>query len=78
MPFRGISHALVLAYHSKADLAIPQLKPDNQQPRVVAWQLQTERPHLRKLLKLTLAPNDEALAVEPGITVWGQSLTLDS
>lgn len=43
------------------------------------WRIQTERPRLRKLLRGTLAPNDEALAAElertqPEIPVQGQSL----
>lgn len=80
MPFGDISHALVPAEPSKAELAISQLKPENQQPRAVAWQIQTERPRLRKLLKLTLAPTEEALAAElerteAGIPVWDRSLT---
>lgn len=36
MLFRATSCTLGLAYHSKAELAISQLKPENQQPRVAA------------------------------------------
>ncbi|KAL0628515.1 UPF0764 protein C16orf89, partial [Plecturocebus cupreus] len=57
---------------------ITGLKQEKLQP--ARQQIQTERPHLRKLLQLTLAPNDQALAAElerteAWIPVLGQSLS---